>query len=99
MLQEAIGEAAGGDAPVQTDPPVHHDRKSLQTSEQFFATAGHEPGRLLHLQLKVVRHLNTGLIEQLTSSIPDFAGTDQLLRLLTRHRQTARQELQIKPLF
>ena len=40
VLQQAIGEAAGGDAAIQADAPLHQYRESLQARQQFFATSG-----------------------------------------------------------
>ena len=48
---------------------------------------------MLDLKLQGVLHIMTGLIEHGPGSIPNLAGTDQLLRLLPGGHKTASHEL------
>ena len=99
MLQQAIGEAPGGDAAIQTDPLVNLDRKRLQTRQQLLTTAGDEAGRLLHHQLLVRADFSARFVQHRADAVPHLAGTDQLLRLLTGAHQPSGQQLQIQSLF
>ena len=99
MLEQAIGEAAGGDPTVQAGAALDSNREGIKACEQLLATAGDKAWRLLHHQLQTLSDHLTGLIQQLPMAIAHLAGTDQLLRLLTGHRQAACHELQIKALF
>ena len=82
MLQQAIGEAAGGDAAIQADAPLHRHRESLQARQQFFATSGDKAWGLLNPQFSLRRYLRSGLVQQGAGAIPHLSSTNQLLRLL-----------------
>ena len=82
VLQQAIGETAGGDAAIEADAILHPHRKSLQAGQEFFSTPGNEAGGLFHPQFPIRHHFRSGLIKQGSGTITHLARADQLLRLL-----------------
>ena len=82
VLQQAIGEAAGGDAAIQADAPLHQHRESLQARQKFFTPSRDKAGGLLHPQFSLRRHLRSRLVQQGAGAIPHLSSTNQLLRLL-----------------
>jgi hypothetical protein len=97
VLQQAVTEAAGGDAAVEADPPLHLDRPCLQCRQQLLAAAGDEAWWRLHMEFQIGQDLRARFVEQLIAAA-HLAGADQLLRLLAAGGQAAPHQFQIKTL-
>ena len=63
MLQQAVAEAASGDAPIQAGAAFHRDRQDLQGGHQLLASPGDEAGGLLNRQGQGGRHGHAGFVE------------------------------------
>jgi hypothetical protein len=91
-LEEAVGEAPGGGAHVETVAAAGLDAERLQCVRELLAAAGDEPRRPLDVQLGPFVDLSPGLV------VPrDETGENERLRLASGLGQAALDERYVEP--
>jgi hypothetical protein len=88
VLEEAVGEAAGGGADVEADPVERVDGEGLEGGFEFEATASDVAGFLLDGEWGVGGDLGAGFIDEAFSAA-DLAGEDEAFGLFAGLAKTA----------
>jgi hypothetical protein len=88
VLEQAIGEAAGGGARIQTDFVLHAQLEMLEGALQLFAAPAHETLRRFQIEHGVGGVGMPGFARGLAGHL-DLAGADEALRALAAVRQPA----------
>ena len=98
MLEQAVGETAGGTANIGTDPAVRVHLQGQQTGLEFFAAATHITPSRPERNPGADRDQGTGLVAG--SPVNNYpAGADQPNRLVEGFRQAAFNEQTVQSLF
>ena len=96
MLEQAVGEAAGGGAHVEADRPRASIPNAASACGELVAAPAHEARRRRHLDAAVRRDQRPRLVRA-PPVHADAAGQDHARRLLAARREPARDEGRVEP--
>ena len=99
VLQQAVGEAAGGGADVQAQPARHIDAEMIQRRLQLQPAAAHIASALPATSMRLAASTRVARLDGFLSVDQHLAGHDESLRFLAGFGQAALDQQTIEPLL
>src|SRR5439155_27090824 len=97
VLEQAVGEAAGGRTRVERALPPDVDRESLEGGRELEATATDESGSVARDVERIIRVHESRALVRGRARHRHAAGRDLLARPLPARREPSADELRVEP--